>query len=212
MCKLEKGENSNHCGGFQNFMKEIVFNALLERAKSQRKVNVKDDVIESTLQSILNFIDLFNSLPENTIKCLGMTISEIPVLEEFSMLLTPEALRIVANDVLYPDLLVRKVADLKDEGIVTYNHYISCLAQWRNFFKRGSATELVKLGDFKKKVDLNNYIERIAFDDWCVASNTAYWPIQVDPNLKPFVATKLRAMVPTDEMCLEYISKVNYQC
>lgn len=142
----------------------FIVNSISQRAISCSKVNAKPEAVQETVNSLMRYIKLFNSTGAYDNRILGRDFSEIDVIDEFAIFLTPRSVRLTASDLNNTDLLVRTEKDPVDAATLSYEDFVNLQLKFRGYFKKDSKVDVTNLATVKVDESLTNILPRAAVE------------------------------------------------
>jgi uncharacterized protein YkvS len=143
---------------------------------SQKKINKIEKL--NLVGEMLQFIDYVNSLPEYTEYIWdNKSLSDIYVLDEFKDFIMPETVRVDANSLRTPELLIRE-RDVKNP-FNDYLSYITACDIIRGWFKKDAHTDITPITSLRRRVNLNDITEIISVNGLVKSSDKVFVAIPV---------------------------------
>lgn len=136
--------------------------ALSNRAYSQAKIKISDTEVNKIVCNLFGYLQLFNSLTENSIMLWGRSINDIDVPNEFADFVWPSSVKFDPADPKAQELLIRTKPDPTWHDQFTLTDYIDTLSRWRRIFKKDLANDMTSLGSLKKAVSLNDVRDKVS--------------------------------------------------
>lgn len=180
------------------------------RAYAQKRITVKRDELNATVGNLFNFIDYVNGSGEfdRLFREVENDVVEIP--KEFSAFIMPFEVKWSSVEFRSKDLLIHATNSANPYS--SYLDFLNDCDLFRSYFKKDVSSDMVKVIDVHKSVNLTDVIDRassvIAGNNLCHDNSSAYVPIPIDLVSKLFKDTYFNSTV--DDMVDRYLSTLNF--
>lgn len=163
-------------------------------SQAQAKIRLKDDEMENVLNEIFHYLSIFNNnnIINRYTTCLnGISLSNIPILDEFKDFILPTEVRFDANSLQSLNLMLNEdVDDWRENDSI--DRFVQLEERFRSMFKSSLREGTVPLSELKKAVTLSDVIDRVAVNTEH-ASGMLVWKCHYTD--KPFIPIKVKGLL-----------------
>lgn len=160
----------------------------ISKVKSNLKIRIPEKVIDhdksisevdEKVEKIFEYINFFNSLPEDTTIIDCHPIEDWKILNEFKDFIIPNSIRYESGNRTYVDLLCRSSSDLKP----SFNDYSDLISRFRNFFKKDANDQFVTLASLRINRSFEEVRQLLSISGRVRYMDNPYIPIEVNNEI-----------------------------
>lgn len=175
------------------------------KSEKNRKISAKAGEVKKAVDEIAEYITLFNSGDEFTVRFLDRDMEDIPVLDEFKGIVLPKSVRYNPSDRRTRDLLVRE-EDEADVSKYSFSDYMRKLDNYRRYFKKDANSGYVMLSSLRTDKSYSEVMSNMAVvinDELLVRYDSSpFVPVQLDANAAALV--ELNYFNATAELVIQH--------
>lgn len=187
--------------------KKDVVGLIVKKAMAQKRITKPEKEVEKIVSDLFDMIDFFNSMPEDDFSALLRPIEDFKVPNEFKDFVMPDSIRFDQNTYACPDLMDRPEVRTLPYGYFAWN--VLC-DDWRSLFKKDCSNDMTPLSELKKKVVLNDIINKVASKEHrCRSLDNPYIPYYLNVDITGVVGSKYLNYNDND-MIEDYITNLKF--
>lgn len=137
---------------------------LINRVKVCSKIRIVESDVETTVKTLLKYVDYFNTLGAYDTRALNRDLEDVEIINEIAPFIIPRSVRLSISDINSTDLLVRPSVEDIDKVVLSYDDFMNAQIKFRGYFKKDVKSDFKKLSSLKVDESLANVLSRMAVE------------------------------------------------